>query len=292
MSLIAPLNLAGSSGAWPAFLRARAPRRGIAALVVTTLVLSAFWLYQHDGLAARTTEILKLHNPLPTGPDNSGGGGSGPQPPWIDTPPPFDTSWGLVPSSSSAAAALPADDARLKALAPRLREAATRFLARPVLGHEEAAAQNEAACPRRQLDRQVNADQLGVERDKWLAVDEGRIVEMRQAAVGFLAARSREEGADALVGPGYGLDGERVVIGTRGVVIAAGNRRTVERAVACIKELQRLGWEGGVEVWHFEGELEDEMDRDALKALGVGIHMVSVLMNERTLGWARAGPSE
>ncbi|KAH8886152.1 hypothetical protein GQ53DRAFT_658557 [Thozetella sp. PMI_491] len=156
-----------------------------------------------------------------------------------------------------------------------IARAMERFLKRPMLSHEVAIMQNEAACPREQLERQVNSDQLRGDQEKWLAVDELEIEEMRRSALNFLEAKSEEEGGDALIGPGIGTYGKPVQRGSRGVVIAAGNHRTVERAVICIKEMQKLGWRGGIEVWHFDGELQDEKDLKMLKDLGVEIHVVS-----------------
>lgn len=263
-----------------AFFRSRAGARWIAALVTTSFVLFVLWVYHNDKYPdiAETT-AASLQQFLPIG----GGKGTGAPaqiasthrrlPAWIDTPAVFDTSQvsGYVASTSTSALALD----NPPALHPRVAEAVERFLARPVLSHEQAAAQNEAACPRAQLEKQVNADQLRSEHENWLAVDGARVVAMRRAAVAFLEARSKEEGEGALTGPGLGAEGKAVEKGSRGVVIAAGNHRTVERAVVCVKEMQRLGWKGPIEVWHFEGELGDEKDRESLKELGVAIHMVS-----------------
>lgn len=156
-----------------------------------------------------------------------------------------------------------------------------RFLSRPVLTHAQARPQNEAACPRAQLDAQVNADQLQGERAGWLGVDAARIVAMRTAALEYLEGRSAAEGMDALVGPGRkpaGGGGEEVAVevGSRGVVLAAGNHGTVDKAVMCVKEMLRLGWAGGgIEVFHFEGEMTDEKQRRELEELGVAIRTVS-----------------
>lgn len=185
-------------------------------------------------------------------------------PAWIDTPPAFGT----------AGSAATAELGRPLALHPRVAPALAAFLARPVLSHEQAVALNEARCPRAQLDEQVNADQLRGEHDHWVSLTAENVTGMRRAAVEFLERRAKDEGEGALLGPGFGPKAQVVEKGSRGVVIAAGNKRTVERAVVCIRELQRLGWKGGVEVWHFEGELEGETERATLETLGVGIHMV------------------
>ncbi|KUI72471.1 Alpha-1,2-mannosyltransferase MNN2 [Cytospora mali] len=151
-----------------------------------------------------------------------------------------------------------------------------RFLSRPVLTHAQAKPQNEAACPRAQLNSQVNADQLQGEQANWLSVGAERIVAMRAGALEYLEGRSVLEGEDALIGPGKGARGQAVVRGSRGVVLAAGNHRTVEKAVMCVREMKRLGWRGGgIEVFHFEGELADEKQRRELEGLGVTIRMVS-----------------
>lgn len=230
-------------------------------------------------------------------------------PAWIDTPPAFDASTGL-------GVAVTASLDRPLALPPLLAAAAEAFLARPVLDHGPAArAQNEAACPPAQLDRQVNADQLRADRARWHAVDADRIVAMRRAAVGWLEDRAAGEGEGALVGPGFtaveragGVGGrgeeekgeevemgddagekktkeEEVVRpvkrGSRGVVFAAGNHRTVEKTIVCIREMKRLGWKKedgfGLEVFHFEGEMDNAKLRAELEELGATIRMVSCL---------------
>lgn len=203
------------------------------------------------------------------------------RPAWLDTPPAFD-----VASSSSPAVAVTASLDRPVALHPLLAKAAEAFLARPVLDHAQARAQNEAACPVAQLNRQVNADQLKSDREKWLAVDADRIVAMRQAAITWLEERSAREGEEALIGPGFtAMEGEEgkvkaVTRGSRGVVFAAGNHRTVEKAIVCIREMQRLGWKKsdgfGLEVFHFEGEMDNTKLRTELEELGATIRMVSL----------------
>lgn len=321
----------GRRNCGPAVLRSRAGTRILVSLVGAGFFVLALWVYYGSGTGTiiRTKDGL-LGNQLPPFSDGaSSSGGSKAQPlesdngdkqtpaglgglaegslpvaqpqsplssssplsAWIDTPPAFhvdevEKEEGTI----TAATALLGRPLALKNA--RLVEALEGFLARPVLSHEEAVGQNEVACPRAQLDRQVNADQLGGERAKWLAVDEAEIVRMRREAVAFLEEKAKEvtgdsadgndwhsevglDGdVDALIGPGLGPDGRPVERGSRGVVIAAGNHRTVERAIACVKEMRRLGWSGGVEVWHFEGELTAEGDREALGGLGVEIHMV------------------
>jgi hypothetical protein len=296
-------------------LRSRTGVRWIAALIATSLVFFMVWAYNNDaslglvGSSAPSLQNLPLiggngkrppsaeypaetgsdgkrppsaESPATTGgdgkkPDNaespaetSANGSSIARPAWISTPAPFDAS--QLPDLTAAAVEIDASSA----LHPLVADAMARFLQRPVLTHKQAAAQNEVACPRAQLGKQVNADQLNGDRQKWLAVDEDTILEMRRAALNFMESRSVEEGADALIGPGFGPDGKAVQKGSRGVVIAAGNRRTVDSAVICIKEVQRLGWNGRIEVWHFSGELEDKKDQQALKDLGVDIHTVSL----------------
>lgn len=266
------------------FFRSRAGARWVAALIAASFILFVMWVYHNEiypDIAGTTAASLQQLLPIGGGGGGGGGKGSGTPaqttshrlPAWIDTPAVFDIS--QVPGYVAATAATAALDSP-PALHPRVAEAVERFLARPVLSHEQAAAQNEAACPRAQLDKQVNEDQLRSERENWLAVDGARVVAMRRAAVAFLEARSKEDGEGALMGPGLGPEGKVVEKGSRGVVIAAGNHRTVERAVICVKEMQRLGWKGPVEVWHFEGELGDEKDRETLRGLGVAIHMVSL----------------
>lgn len=264
-----------------AFIHSRAGARWIAALVATGLIFFlGVRVYHKD--AYMYPSKLGLQHIFPIG------SGTSPQhqqhpvtygtqlPAWIDTPPVFDVSH--LPDHAVSTASLD----RPLALPPRLAEAMAAFLARPVLGHEEAQGENEAACPPGQLDEQVNSDQLKGSRENWLAVDEEKITEMRQGALAFLEARAKDVGDNGILGPGtfysaVGGGGKLVPVekGSRGVVIAAGNHRTVERAVVCVREMQRLGWKGAVEVWHFEGELADEKDRETLKGLGVSIHMVS-----------------
>lgn len=211
------------------------------------------------------------------------------RPAWIDTPPSFD-----VPSSG---VAVTASLDRPVALHPLLAKAAEEFLARPVLDHAHARPQNEAACPLAQLDRQVNADQLSSDREKWLRVDADRIVAMRQAAVKWLEARSAREGDEALIGPGSTATEDEgkaqpVKRGSRGVVFAAGNHRTVEKAIACIREMQRLGWRKGdgfgLEVFHFEGEMDNADLRAELERLGATIRMVRspplIELRDKTVG--------
>lgn len=263
-----------------AFAHSRAGVRWIAALVATSLIFFLGVQVYHKGAYTYPSD-LGLHHILPVGsatspqqqrPVTDGAGGTR-SPAWIDTPPAFDVS--RLPAHSVSTASLDRDPA----LPPRLAEAMAAFLARPVLGHEEAEAQNEAACPPDQLDRQVNADQLRDSREGWLAVDEAQITGMRQGALEFLEARARDVGEAGMLGPGVFYNSVEKMVpiekGSRGVVIAAGNHRTVERAVVCVREMQRLGWKGAVEVWHFEGELTDEADREILTGLGVAIHMVS-----------------
>lgn len=262
-----------------AFLRSRTGARWIAALIATSLVLFMVRMYNNDAsldLTGNGATNLQDLSPVGDGrppnaesPAGTDGDGSA-RPAWIRTPAPFDTS--QLPGLTMATVAID----KSSALHPRVAEAMARFLQRPVLTHEQAAAQNEITCPREQLGKQVNADQLRGERQDWLAVDGAKIVEMRRAALRFLESRSADEGGDALIGPGFGPGGKAVRKGSRGVVVTAGNHRTVERAVICIRELQRLGWKGRIEVWHFSEELEDKEDQQTLTDLGVEIHTVSL----------------
>lgn len=273
-----------SWAAGPAFLHSRAGARWIVAFIATTIVFFFFvWRYHDDAYARLLGGTPTIGGGSGVGSGMVGGGATNAAPAqstrlpaWIDTPPAFDVS--QIPGGYKAPVGQSSSSVAITEGLPRvLAEAAGRFLARPALSHEQARAQNEAGCPRDQLDRQVNADQLRDGREAWLAVGAERVMEMRRDAVRFLVARGTEEEEEAggaaeraLLGPGWGVEK-----GTRGVVIAAGNKRTVERAAVCVRELQRLGWKGPVEVWHFEGELEDEKDRQTLRALGVGIHVVS-----------------
>lgn len=206
------------------------------------------------------------------------------RPAWMETPPAFD-------ASSTLGIAITASLDRPITLHPLLAEAAENFLARPVLDHVQARAQNEEACPVAQLDRQVNADQLNGDREKWLDVNADRIMEMRHAAIEWLEERSAEEGEEALIGPGFTAvegsssgDSKKQVVpvkkGSRGVVFAAGNHRTVEKAIVCIREMKRLGFKKddgfGLEVFHFEGEMDNAKLRAELEALGATIRMVSL----------------
>ncbi|KAH8648483.1 mannosyltransferase putative-domain-containing protein [Xylariales sp. PMI_506] len=275
-----------------ALLHSRAGARWVAALVVAAcIVLVLVRVYNHgEGLTALggTTAPLKEPSLVDNGrlPDaetalkqdagglggGSGGGSEGGAAQWwLATPPVFETS--QMPQDSQQPPLIASD--KSLALHKDIADAMARFIQRPALDHKQAAAQNEAACPREQLEKQVNQDQLHGERDKWLAVDKTKIMEMRRSALSFLEARSEEEGKDALIGPGFGPGGVAVKKGSKGVVIAAGNRRTIERAVICVKQMQQLGWKGGIELWHFEGELESEKDQKLLTDLGVKIHMVS-----------------
>ncbi|CAN8097944.1 unnamed protein product [Discula destructiva] len=239
------------------FFHSRAGLRWIAAALLS-FVLIGYLGWQHRGRGSSSITF--------TFPDNKEAVGAGRLPAWIDTPPAFLHS----PDSASATPDRPL------ALHPRLAPAVAAFLARPVLSHEQAVAANEQRCPRAQLDVQVNQDQLQGEREHWTATTAANVTAMRQAAVAFLERRTAEEGEGALLGPGFGPDGGAPVeVGSRGVVIAAGNKRTVERAALCVAELRRLGWMGGVEVWHFEGELTGEAERAALAALDVAVHMVA-----------------
>lgn len=257
------------------FPHSRAGARWIAALVTAIFIfLFVARSYHQNGYAS-----LLVGGKTSTAPHIGSGSGKQQQPgsgtiarlpAWIDTPPAFDVS--QVHGGYKAPASPPAVPTGLP---PRLAEAAAQFLARPALSHEQARAQNEVECPREQLEEQVNGDQLRSDHKGWLEVDAEKVADMRMSAVRFLAARAGEEGEGALMGPGLFAGGKAVEKGSRGVVIAAGNKRTVERAIVCIKEMQKLGWKGPVEVWHFEGELTDEKDREKLEALGVGIHVVS-----------------
>ncbi|KAJ4393932.1 hypothetical protein N0V93_003149 [Gnomoniopsis smithogilvyi] len=248
-----------------AVVHSRAGARWIAA-ALASFVLLGYVVWSHRGSDYSPGSGF-IQNLLPLGnkPTAANGAASAPLPAWIDTPATFDT----------AGDAKTAELDRSLALHPRLLPAIQAFLARPVLSHDQALPLNEAHCPRAQLDEQVNKDQLSGEHDHWTSLTAENVIEMRRAAVEFLERRAGEEGEGALLGPGFGPEGVVVEKGSRGVVIAAGNKRTVERAAVCIEELQRLGWKGGVEVWHFEGELEGEKERELLERLGVGIHMVS-----------------
>lgn len=270
------------------FPHSRAGARWIAALVTAIFIfLFVVRSYHQNGYAT-----LLVGGKTGTAPQIGSSSGKQQQPgsgtvtrlpAWIDTPPAFDVS--QVHGGYKAPASPPAVPTGLP---PRLAEAAAQFLARPALSHEQARAQNEVECPREQLEEQVNGDQLRSDHKGWLAVDAEKVADMRMSAVRFLAARAAEEGEGALIGPGLFTGGKAVEKGSRGVVIAAGNKRTVERAVVCVKEMQKLGWKGPVEVWHFEGELTDEKDREKLEALGVGIHMVSGLISDPMLTyWVR-----
>lgn len=249
---------------WTAF-RTRAGARWIAAALASFMLLG-YVVRSHRAIASYSGSGF-IQNLLPTGnkPTAVDGTPLVLLPAWIDTPPAFDT----------ADHAVTAELDRSLALHPRLVPTIQAFLARPVLSHEQAVALNEVQCPRTQLDEQVNKDQLKGEHAHWVSLTTEKVIEMRRAAVQFLERRAGEEGEGALLGPGFGPEGLVVEKGSRGVVLAAGNKRTAERAALCIKELQRLGWKGGVEVWHFEGELESEKERGLLEALGVAIHMVS-----------------
>lgn len=184
-------------------------------------------------------------------------------PAWIETPKVFDVAAipDYVPPPFSLGTPM--------ALPPQVAQALDRFVSRPVLTHKQAIRQNQAACPLEQANAQVNPDQLKSDRQKWLAVDPETINRMRRGALDYLEQHTASEGGAALVGPGLGLDGKPLRQGSRGIVFAAGNHRTVDRAIACIKEIQRLGWQrGAIEVFHFEGELTDDGQRQQLRDLG------------------------
>lgn len=190
-------------------------------------------------------------------------------PPWVETPKVFDVAQipDYVPPPFSLGTPI--------ALHPQLAQAIDRFLSRPVLTHKQASPQNQAACPLEQANAQVNADQLKNDHEKWLAVDTEAIDSMRRGALEYLEQHTASEGEAALIGPGLGLDARPIRQGSRGIVFAAGNHRTVDRAIGCIKEIQRLGWQhGAIEVFHFEGELTDEGQRQQLIDLGATPHMV------------------
>lgn len=184
-------------------------------------------------------------------------------PAWIETPKVFDVAAipDYVPPPFSLGTPI--------ALPPQVAQALDRFVSRPVLTHKQASRQNQAACPLEQANAQVNPDQLKSDRQKWLAVDPETIDRMRRGALDYLEQHTASEGGAALVGPGLGPDGKPLRQGSRGIVFAAGNHRTVDRAVACIREIQRLGWQrGAIEVFHFEGELTDDGQRQQLRDLG------------------------
>lgn len=190
-------------------------------------------------------------------------------PAWVETPKVFDVAAisDYVPPPFSLGSPI--------ALHPQLAQALDRFLSRPVLTHKQASQQNQAACPLEQANAQVNADQLKNDHEKWLAVDTDTIDAMRRGALEYLEQHTAAEGEAALIGPGFTLDRKPIRQGSRGIVFAAGNHRTVDRAIACIKEIQKLGWQrGAIEVFHFEGELTDESQRQQLKDLGATPYMV------------------
>lgn len=264
-----------SSSKWtvgPSFFHSRAGARWlVAALASVALLTYLLWF---------PSPTLPALRPPTTGaaPPKSQSQAANNLPAWIDTPAPFrldanDNDDDAASKTSSPSSSSPLD--RPLALHPRLAPAVAAFLARPALSHEQARAANERHCPRAQLDAQVNADQLAGSRALWAATTAANVTAMRVAAVEFLERRSAAEGEGALLGPGFGPGGVVVEAGSRGVVIAAGNKRTAERARLCVAELRRLGWTGGVEVWHFEGELEGGEERQALEELGVAVHMVA-----------------
>lgn len=255
-------------------LASKAGARWLFRAVVAALLCLFVYAHHYDGLPS-TALSAWLAGSAVSSPSSSSS--SWPRrPAWIDTPPSF----GIPSSGVTVTASLD----RPVALHPLLAKAAEAFLARPVLDHAQARAQNEAACPVAQLDRQVNADQLRGDREKWLRVDADRIVAMRQAAVKWLETRSAREGDEALVGPGFTATEDEgkvqpVKRGSRGVVFAAGNHRTAEKAIVCIREMQKLGWKKGggfgLEVFHFEGEMDNAELRAELEGLGATIRMVS-----------------
>lgn len=251
----------------PSFFHSRAGARWIAAALATVVFLGyVVWLHG-DSTQSPASSFAQNFFPIGDKPTVVNGAPLLHLPAWIDTPSAFEF--------DAAGDVATAELNRPLALHSRVAPAVQAFLARPVLSHVQAITLNEARCPRTQLDEQVNKDQLRGEHDHWISLTAENVTSMRWAAVEFLERREDEEGEGALLGPGFGPEGQAVEKGSRGVVIAAGNKRTVERAELCIKELQRLGWKGGVEVWHFEAELQGEKERGALEALGVGIHMVS-----------------
>lgn len=275
----------------PAFLKSRAGTRWLLTLIVASTICFVTYVYHSDGNYTILQHLLpttntntdtqpeqdqtSTHRPEdPSSPPSAAVPAPYTSPPWISTPAVFDTTevpgYAAPPPTSS--------PGRPLALHPLLASAMTRFLARPVLTHSQAAPQNEAACPRPQLDAQVNADQLAGERASWVSVDAARVVAMRLGALGYLEGHSEAEGEGALVGPGKGRDGEPVVRGSRGVVLAAGNHGTVDKAIVCIREMRKLGWrdgvDGGIEVFHFEGEMTDDGRRRQLEELGVTVRMV------------------
>ncbi|RMZ80382.1 hypothetical protein DV738_g2783, partial [Chaetothyriales sp. CBS 135597] len=250
-----------------AFLLPRARLRWIGLLLTTGVIIFAirtYWAAAYPYLSVSTGSslpdlpwITNSSQPSETGSHEDQ------RPAWISTPPAFDTA--QVPGYSALTVTL--DEPSM--LSPILEEAMIKFLQRPVLSHTQAIAQNEAACPRKQLDKQVNSDQLRDDQEKWLAVDEAKIMEMRESIFDFIRAASEKEGGDALIGPGLGPEGKVVEPGSRGLVLTAGNHRTVERAVACVKVTRKLGWQGPIEVWHFDSELQEDTDRELLRELGV-----------------------
>ncbi|RMD40840.1 hypothetical protein DV735_g4318, partial [Chaetothyriales sp. CBS 134920] len=253
------------------FLYPRARVRWIALIVTTGIILFAirtYWTEAYPYLAVNPTSSLP-DLPWVNNQQSKMGSDDTVLPPWISTPLAFDTS--LIPAYSPPTIT----PSELATLSPLLEEAMVKFLQRPVLSHDQAAAQNEAACPRKQLDKQVNSDQLRDDQQKWIAIDEAKIIEMRRSIFDFIRAASEKEGGEALMGPGFGPEGKQVEKGSRGIVLTAGNHRTVERAVACIKETRKLGWKGAIEVWHFDSELQQDTERELLRELGVRIYQVS-----------------
>ncbi|KAK2596890.1 hypothetical protein N8I77_012776 [Diaporthe amygdali] len=220
---------------------------------------------QHPSPGAQP-ESGPVSPPSPSQPNQAGAR----YPAWVETPKVFDVA--LISDYVPPPFSLPVP----LVLHPQLGQAVDRFLSRPVLTHEQASLQNQEACPLEQAGAQVNKDQLENDRSKWLAVDPETIDQMRRGALESLEQHTANEGEAALIGPGVGLDGKPVRQGSRGIVFAAGNHRTVDRAIGCIKEIQRLGWQrGAIEVFHFEGELTDEDQRKQLEELGATPHTVS-----------------
>jgi hypothetical protein len=247
------------------FGRLKLERRLAWLLASMTASVICFVVYRyHDGSNSRPGSAPSQ--------GQHGRAGAARLPAWVETPKVFDVSQvpDYVPPPFSLGTPIQ--------LHPQLAQAMDRFLSRPRLTHKQAAQQNQAACPLDQANAQVNADQLKNDRDKWLAVDPDMIDAMRRGALDYLEQHTAREGEAALIGPGYALqDGERKPVrqGSRGLVLAAGNHRTLDRAIGCIKEMQRLGWHrGDIEVFHFEGELADEGQRQQLRALGATPHAV------------------
>ncbi|EJT97027.1 hypothetical protein DACRYDRAFT_85458 [Dacryopinax primogenitus] len=132
---------------------------------------------------------------------------------------------------------------------PGLRVRLHALLTRPVLPADAALAHNARSCPLAVHDKLVNPDQLKGQREFWAGVSEDDVRSRREGIVRWL--EGLEKGGVDVVAPELGYGEQR-----RGIVITAGNKDTLQRAITSIKLLRGYYMSPlPIELFSFPGEL-------------------------------------